>query len=112
MIELTTNMCDEGCLTCPDCGPERSYLHHNIVQVFSRPKEDAPGNIICIPNGLDPIVSVTPFDDFRRGRRGAVEIYFACECGFFGCLVLMQQKGHTYLHWEKSASTQPQAQPK
>lgn len=84
-------------LYCPDCGD--SYLHHNAVEVFHRPGEDAPSIGIGVERGRTDAASP------RRNpspRRGGLLIWFDCEgCGRDDLVLeIYQHKGETFWNWQ------------
>lgn len=94
-------------LVCPGCGAH--CLHHGNVRVFQRLHEDGEAVLTAIsgkrtepkfddhPTPVPPtrlLVNVAP------GRRGSIEIEFACEtCELRPVLRMSQHKGSTYFEW-------------
>ncbi len=86
----------EQVLCCPKC--KGSFLHHEDVTVYVRPKEDGPTERVHVfPGGT------TERWDGRGNpseRRGGVGIFFSCEtCPHLLQLTLAQHKGETFIRW-------------
>ena len=85
-------------MTCPSCG--FNYLHHEQVEVFPRPKEDAERYVgfEVSRQGLRTI----PPDTNPSSRRDGLRIRFSCEgCDLLPSLTIVQHKGQTFMEWEQ-----------
>jgi hypothetical protein len=92
---------DATWLTCPGCGGEYSYLHHEAVTAYER-AEDAPTTRVVRSNGQT--LSVEEVPSSRMGnpstRRDGIAIEFYCElCPTLSKLTVAQHKGCTYMEW-------------
>lgn len=91
-------------LTCPGCGG--NYLHHGMVVVFERDREDAPTRATSIDGGA-VIVSPhsAPWVEARNpsSRRNGLSIQFECEtCDARPMLTMAQHKGTTVIAWVRN----------
>ena len=90
---------DPTSLTCPQFHGQ--YLHHDVITVFEREREDAPSQALVVA-GRRQVSSV---DDPRAGnnpstRRDGVPIRFWCEtCPAISELTMAQHKGLSLLEW-------------
>jgi len=97
---LVIEINEDGHLECPGCSGSGAYLHHRVVNVYSR-QEDNPSQLTSVfHNGT---VNV---QNNARGnpsaRRDGVSIRFSCElCGGGYALELAQHKGQTEMHWRE-----------
>ena len=85
----------ETLLRCPACGYE--YMHHEVLEVFERPKEDAEHGVHVTITGCTVTV-----DNKMTGnpslRRDGLRIRFWCEgCDEKSTLTLVQHKGQSFL---------------
>lgn len=87
----------EVTLACPACGDE--YVHHNIVTVRSRPREDGPGVRTVIDSAGELERHELSADSPEwSGRRDEVAIRLWCEnCAVHSILRIVQHKGVTLL---------------
>ena len=86
-------------LLCPKCG--ESYLHHEIVTVFSR-NEDAERVLqtTVTPDGAASGVVRNAGSNNPSSRRDGLTIEFWCEiCGAKPVLTFAQHKGNTIVEW-------------
>jgi hypothetical protein len=85
-------------LLCPQCGG--LCLHHGRVEVFERPREDAPEGLHVTVHGMQLAVT-TDLTGNPSARRNGLRIVLWCEwCQAHPALTLAQHKGSTYLQWE------------
>lgn len=96
MSEQQSLLLSEG-LCCPRC--DSAWMHHKIVEVWSRPVEDGPViHTTVIPDGHTYIDS----SDLKNpsGRRDGMVIQFWCEeCNGYYELAIFQHKGATHVEW-------------
>lgn len=94
-------------LLCPHCGDE--YLHHEEVDVFNRGEDAALGqhtHVPATPNGT--VVVQQDLAGNPSLRRHGIRIEHWCEgCHGRFSLCLVQHKGGTFLHWERSLEPLP-----
>ena len=88
-------------IVCPDCGGH--FLHHSFVESTFRDFEDGPGTTAM---SYDEGVEVHRAEaESILGSRDVLKIAFWCEqCGEAGgpkTLVLMQDKGHSLIGWQR-----------
>lgn len=83
---------------CPNCG--ESFIHHGVVEVFYRAREDGPTKVMRIERGV--VTSAGYAADNPSPRRGGMLIYFFCEiCGHQDMpLAIFQHKGETFWGWQ------------
>lgn len=81
-------------LICPDC--DGDYLHHKMVDVMSREKEDDKGvRVKCVGTKTE----ITSINEIPY-RRDVIEIHMECElCGSDNTLQMVQDKGRTRFYW-------------
>jgi hypothetical protein len=99
----------QSLLRCPSCGGE--YLHHTEVDVFQRTEDALRGQHTHVPDGVDGVVIVRQdLDGNPSPRRHGLRVELWCElCHGRSSLCLVQHKGGTYLHWERSLEPVPGA---
>jgi len=95
-------VCDEpkienGELICPFCGGE--FLHHGIVNVYTRREEDAPVSRVSVDDdGNLSTKQIGDNDSDPTERRGAVTIEFRCEqCERKFQMEVRQNRGRTII---------------
>ena len=104
MSEFASPMVSEsGELACPYCGDD-GYLHHDLVQVYSREREDSDSGIHATVSSKH--LSAYADKDMRKNpssRRDGITISFWCEtCDSTYLLTISQDRGKTYLGWQQS----------
>jgi hypothetical protein len=92
---------DDGrVLLCPNCG--RDYLHHDIVTVHDRQREDDETIDVTTIDGRT-VIQAAVHETIARSpssRRHGLAIRFWCEgCDHVPELTVAQHKGQTYLAW-------------
>jgi hypothetical protein len=96
---------ENDALICPTCG--EPCLHHEVVALFVRPREDAPTEARAL--GAGGVGTLAPDLAERLNpspRRGAVAVRFACEnCCASSELLLVQHKGVTHVSWRPAGSS-------
>jgi hypothetical protein len=97
---LVVQINEDGRLECPGCPGDGAYLHHRVVNVFSR-REDNPSQLTSVfHNGTVNVQGNAAGNP--SARRDGVSIRFSCElCGGGYALELAQHKGQTEMHWRE-----------
>jgi hypothetical protein len=94
-----------GVLKCPNCGGE--YLHHQLVDVYSR-REDAEHGVHAVvwsgdsPDGSrqewPKLESDSDVSNNPSSRRGGFGVRFYCEeCDVLSALIVSQHNGQTFV---------------
>ena len=100
---------EDGELLCPCCG--ENYLHHDVVEVYSRDSEDAPSRATVIMGQGDLFCGPERLIGARgnpSSRRQGLRIGFWCEtCDQQPSLTIAQHKGVTYVQWEVPRGDDP-----
>ena len=84
-------------LYCPNCGDE--YLHHGVIEVLSRAKEDGDGvRTVVAQDGSTAFDGLPANSPLWSGRRDEIRFEVGCECcGGRSEVLIMQHKGRTLL---------------
>lgn len=95
---------DGEALMCPECGGD--YLHHGVVEVFVRDREDSETGLVTKTGPCSSSVNVGRVESMKGCpslRRDGLRIAFECEhCGDVGlCLEIAQHKGQTFMEWRR-----------
>jgi predicted nucleic-acid-binding Zn-ribbon protein len=90
-------------LICPKCGGLN--LHHETIEVYTRPKEDGEVSLTLITHSGRLMHNGVAKEEFNPSpRQDGLRICFSCEtCGnekLRHKLIIFQHKGTTYLRWE------------
>ncbi len=89
----------DSILCCPKCRGEN--LHQEQTQVFIRPTEDGPVQVITTSAWGDVLDSPDTDSENPSLRRDGLVIYFYCEnCSHKPVLKIYQHKGTTYIEVE------------
>ena len=91
---------DESPLLCPGC--KGNYLHHGLVEVFNRNKEDGGEGFHFKIKHLHVNTDENMVDN-PSSRRDGILIHFSCEfCGAEPVMAIMQHKGQTFMRFQPS----------